>query len=214
MADHAGPASVMPPQLAVPVGYGADHVQTLTHDIPIYFQDLGTGVSRTMSELTTQAALCPEQEIILAVSPRGHGDAPGAAPARGGTAILGIVISHVANISGPVSNVAAVILIHLSYPNSKPLLRAIKQAASNAETLHYYRRQGAADHVRRFRRHGPILDRTGGVGKQHRDPHRNSAVGGLLAIQRRGPGRGRSRRGDTRLHHRHQVTAELSGGHL
>lgn len=51
---------------AVSVNYGADHVQTLSHDIPKYFRDLGTGVSQTMSELTKQAALCPEQEIVLA----------------------------------------------------------------------------------------------------------------------------------------------------
>jgi hypothetical protein len=202
---------------AVSVKYGADHVQTLSHDIPKYFRDLGTGVSQTMSELTTQAALCPEQEIVLAGFSQGAmvmhrvlhqlAGAPADAPilsrvvaavligdgdqvpydneVRDGSAwawaegvgqaypkvsgsssarfsgnlasrvirvcnlddivcdttnntFFGIVISPVANIGGLVANVAAGIAVHLSYPNSKPLLQAIQQAASNAKTLRYY----------------------------------------------------------------------------
>jgi Cutinase len=56
-ADHIEADSVI---------YGADHVQTLAHDIPKYFRDLGTGVGWTMNELAKKAASCPGQEIVLA----------------------------------------------------------------------------------------------------------------------------------------------------
>lgn len=48
------------------LNYGADSVTTLPHAPHKYFNDLSTGVSRTVSKLTSLANQCPDQQIVLA----------------------------------------------------------------------------------------------------------------------------------------------------